>query len=87
MRIMYWSKQAEVYGETGDITFEVEYREDVPFMGEFGKTTEKCSCKKADMDRIEGKTERKWDRIETDRDSDDEIVYVGAGLGALSSFS
>ena len=35
------------------------------------------------MDRIEGKTERKWDRIGDGRDSDDEIVYVGAGWGVI----
>ena len=57
-------KQAEVYGENGDITFEG-----------------------ADMDRIEGKTERKWDRIGDGPRFGRRDRLCGGRDGALSSFS
>ena len=44
-------------------------------------------CKKADMDRIEGKTERKWDRIGDGPRFGRRDRLCGGRDGALSSFS
>ena len=49
-------KQAEVYGENGDITFEVEYREDVPFYGRIlGKQQRNAAVKRRTWIGLRGK--------------------------------
>ena len=80
-------KQAEVYGENGDITFEVEYREDVPFYGRIlGKQQRNAAVKRRTWIGLRGKLRGNGTGLETDRDSDEEIVYVGAGMGRYHLF-
>lgn len=80
-------KQAEVYGENGDITFEVEYREDVPFYGRIlGKQQRNAAVKRRTWIGLRGKLRENGTGLETDRDSDEEIVYVGAGMGRYHLF-
>ena len=80
-------KQAEVYGENGDITFEVEYREDVPFYGRIlGKQQRNAAVKRRTWIGLRGKLRGNGTGLEMDRDSDEEIVYVGAGMGRYHLF-
>lgn len=80
-------KRADVYGENGEITLAVTYQEDVPFFGKIlGKQERNAAVKKRAWIGLDGKLKGNGMNSSVDRDEEEEIVYVGAGMGRYHLF-
>ena len=80
-------KEADVYGENGEIEFAAEYQEEIPFFAEvLGKQTETVAVKRRSWIGIPGKLKGDGSYQDDGGNEQTEMVYVGAGMGRYHLF-
>ena len=80
-------KEADVYGENGEIEFAAESQEEIPFFAEvLGKQTETVAVKRRSWIGIPGKLKGDGSYQDDGGNEQTEMVYVGAGMGRYHLF-